>query len=45
MRHSASMSYACYAHGLDFVVFCCGLIPTYFTHILQGYFTGTGAII
>ena len=23
-------------------VFCCGLVQVSFTHILQGYFTGTG---
>ena len=33
------------AYGSHFVVFCCGLIWTDFTHFLQGYFTGTGAII
>ena len=34
------------AHGLPFVMFCyVFLLLVYFTHILQGYFTGTGAII
>ena len=30
--------------GSCLVVFCCGLVPTDLTHILKGYFTGTGAI-
>ena len=34
-----------YAHGLRFVVFCFVLILANFAHILQGYFTGTGAIM
>ena len=25
-------------------IFCCGLLPLYFTHNLQGYFNGTRAI-
>ena len=32
-------------HGLWFVVFSCGLGLVDITHIRQGYFTGTGAII
>ena len=28
-------------HKLMFI--CCGLLPVNFTHILQGYFTDTGA--
>ena len=32
-----------YANVLCFVLFCCGLVI--FHHILQGYFTGTGAIM
>ena len=31
-------------HILD-VGHCCGLIQVNFTHILQGYFTGIGAIL
>ena len=34
-----------YVHGLCFVVFCCGSVLVDSTHILQGYFTGTGAFI
>ena len=34
-----------YASGLCFVVVCCGLVGVDFTHILQGCFTGTGAIL
>ena len=34
-----------YAYGLYFVVLYCGYILVHFTHILQGYFTGTGAIL
>ena len=30
---------------LYFVTFCCGLTLFHFTHILQGYFTGTGTIM
>ena len=33
------------AHGLCFDLFCCGYMPVEFNHILQGCFTGTGAII
>ena len=35
------MNYAC---GSRFVVYCCGLVMVNFNHILQGCFTGTGAI-
>ena len=34
-----------YAYGSWFVVCSCGLLLVSPTHILQGYFTGTGAII
>ena len=34
-----------YAYSLCFDVFCCGLILADFTHIIQGYFNGTGAIM
>ena len=30
--------------GLHFAVFHCGLVLDNFTHIIQGYFTGTGII-
>ena len=30
-----------YVHGSSFVVFCCGKVSIYFTHILQDSFTGT----
>ena len=30
-----------HAHGLNFVVFWCGLVPVDFTYILQGYFVST----
>ena len=33
------------AYGSHVVVFCFVLVMKNFTHILQGYFTGTGAII
>ena len=33
-----------YAHGSRFVAFCCGYVPTGVTLVLQGYFTGAGAI-
>ena len=33
-----------YAHDTCLVVFCCNLVTVHFTHILQGYFTGVGAI-
>ena len=29
---------------LQYIVFSCGLLQVNFTHILQGYFTGTRAI-
>ena len=34
-----------HSYGSGFVKFCCDLVHADFTHILQGYFTGTGAII
>ena len=34
-----------YTHSSCFDVFCCGLVEVNFTHILQDYFTGTGAIL
>ena len=35
----------CRVHDSCFIVFCCGLGPGFFAHILQGYFTDTGAIV
>ena len=32
-------------HALLYIVFCYGCVMTDLTHILQGYFTGTGAIL
>ena len=40
-----SASQGIYAHGSCCVVFCWNLVLVDFTHILQGYITGTGAII
>ena len=34
-----------HASGSHFATLWCGLVPVDFTHILQGYFTSTGAII
>ena len=34
-----------HVHSLCFVVFCYSLLPADFTNILQGHFTGTGAVI
>ena len=34
-----------YANSSDIDVLCGGLVPVNITNILQGYFTGTGAII
>ena len=31
--------------NLHFIVFYCDLVPVKFTHISQGYFTGTGAMV
>ena len=34
-----------YTHDLHFVVFCCGLVPTDFTHIFLDYFSGRDVIV
>ena len=34
-----------YEHGFVVLCFCCGHDPSSITHILQGYFTGTGVIM
>ena len=34
-----------YAQGSHFVMVCCCIVEAIFTHILQGYFTSTGAIL
>ena len=44
MQHMYVVHPMKYAQGPCFVVFCWGLSLVNFTHILQGYFTGTGAM-
>ena len=34
-----------YGQGLSFIIPCSALISIDFTHLLQGYFTGIGAIV
>ena len=34
-----------YAHGLWFVLFCYGFVTVNYTHILQGYFSGSEVIM
>ena len=45
VRHILRMHINEYAEGLSFVILCSGLVKVNCTHILNGYFTGTGVTL